>query len=147
MRGGVVEVILSALVLFFAVGFFIFAYRYSGLAPSGGYTVTAQFTSVGGLKPGDDVEVAGVVVGNVSSVSIDPKTYRAIVAIKLEPQIALPVDTLAVVSGTTLAGKKYLKLQPGSSTEMIRPGGEVTRTEGSQEIEQRLGRYIFGSES
>src|SRR5208282_5244157 len=98
MRGGVVEVVLSALVLLVAGGFLVFAYRYSGLGFPGGYIVTSQFTSIGGLKPGDEVQVAGVIVGSISSVSIDPKTYRAVVAIRLQSQITLPADTRAVIN-------------------------------------------------
>jgi len=147
MRGGVVEVVLSALVLLVAAVFLVFAYRYSGLGSSGGYIVTARFTSIGGLKPGDEVQVAGVIVGSISSASIDPKTYRAVVAIRLQSQITLPADTRAVINAAALAGEKYLKLEPGSATEKIRPGGELTNTESPQEIEEQLGRYIFGSGS
>jgi len=138
-----VETIMGAFVLVVAAIFLIFAYVSSNLRPPGGYTVTADFNSIDGLTVGSDVRIGGVKVGIITRETLDPKDYRAVVAMSLDRSVELPVDSKAVVASDGLMGGKYLRLEPGNSKTMVKSGGELTHTEGTVALEELLGKIIF----
>ena len=134
---------MGGFVLVVAAIFLIFAYLSANLRPAGGYPVTAVFSSIDGLTVGSDVRVGGVKVGIVTGETLDSKDYRAVVDMSLEPRLPLPVDTKAVVASAGLMGGKYVKLEPGSAKETLKPGDEITNTEGAVVLEELLGKIIF----
>lgn len=138
-----VETIMGGFVLIVAAIFLAFAYLFSNLSPAGGYTVKAAFGSVDGLTNGADVRIGGVKVGVVTREIVDPKDYRAIVFMNVNPDVRLPTDTKAVVASAGLLGGKYIKLEPGHSSDLIKAGGEITNTEGAVVLEELLGKIIF----
>ena len=144
MKRNAVETIMGAVVLVVAAVFLYFAYTSSGLKPVAGYTVTARFDRVEGLRDGGDVRVSGIKVGSIMSQSLDPKTYLAIVKLSIDPTIKLPVDTVATVASSGLLGDKYLSLVPGNEDEMIKPGGVIEHTQPPMNIESLIGQYIYG---
>ncbi len=138
-----VETIMGGLVLLVAAIFLGFAYVSADLRPAAGYSVSAVFSSIDGLTVGSDVRVGGVKVGIVTRQALDPKDYRALVTMNLEPSVELPSDTKAVVASASLMGGKYIKLEPGSAKTMLKPGSEITDTEGAVVLEELLGKIIF----
>jgi len=138
-----VETIMGGFVLLVAAIFLGFAYFSADLAPSGGYRVFAQFSSVDGLSPGSDVRIGGVKVGIVSGQSVDPKDFRARVTMDLVPSVKLPTDTKAEISSAGLLGGSYVKIVPGHAATLIAPGGEITNTQGAIVLEELLGKLIF----
>jgi phospholipid/cholesterol/gamma-HCH transport system substrate-binding protein len=138
-----VETVMGAVVLLIAGFFLIFAYNSSNLRPISGYEVKARFNSVEGLQEGGDVRIGGVKVGSVTGQSLDTKNYQAVVTLTLKPQVKLPTDSIASVTGDSLLGGKYIKIEPGSAKNMIPPGGEVKKTKDALVLEQVLGRMIF----
>ena len=82
---------------------------------SDGYTVTASFTSVSGLRAGAEVEIAGVRVGRVKAIRLDGKTNRAVVELLLNKDVELTDDVIASVKTSGLIGDKYVSLEPGGS--------------------------------
>jgi phospholipid/cholesterol/gamma-HCH transport system substrate-binding protein len=138
-----VETVMGAVVLLIAGFFLIFAYNSSNLRPISGYEVTARFNSVEGLQEGGDVRIGGVKVGSVTGQSLDTKNFQAIVTLTLKPQVKLPTDSIASVTGDSLLGGKYIKIEPGSAKDIIPPGGEVKKTKDALVLEQVLGRMIF----
>lgn len=143
MQRNAIEPILGALVLAAAVAFFFFAYEKAGQRRFEGYELNARFSSIDGLQNGSDVRVAGVKVGQVTTIAIDPQTYLALVTLMIEPQLKLPVDSVASVATEGLLGGKYLGLTPGSSDEMLKPGARINRTEASVSLESMLGQVIY----
>lgn len=109
------------------------------------YTIEARFTNVGGLKVGSDVRVAGVSVGRVRSVRLDPETYAAYVAIDVPRQIELDDDTIASIRTTGLIGDKFVALLPGGSGIPIEPGEILYDTESAVDLESLISRFAFGS--
>jgi phospholipid/cholesterol/gamma-HCH transport system substrate-binding protein len=143
MGKNLVETIMGGFVLVVAAIFLSFAYLSANLQPTGGYPIKAAFASVDGLTPGSDVRIGGVKVGTVTQQSIDTKDFRAIVTMNVQPDVKLPSDSKASIASVGLLGGKYIKLEPGHAATMLKPGGEITNTEGAVVLEELLGRIIF----
>jgi len=109
------------------------------------YSVNARFDSVAGLKAGAYVEMAGVPVGLVDSITFDNKDQVAMVKLKIDKGVTLTDDVIASVSTSGLIGDKYIKLTPGGGDENLKPGGTITDTESSVDIESLISKYVFGS--
>jgi phospholipid/cholesterol/gamma-HCH transport system substrate-binding protein len=143
MTRSTIETILGAVVLAVAGFFLFFSYSTANVGTPDGYHVYADFSSVGGLKTGDDVLISGVKVGKVKSVSLENDTYLARVNLSLDSSVQLPSDTAALISSESLLGGRYLALQPGADEEMIEQGGRIQYTQAPQNLEELLGKFIF----
>ncbi len=143
MKRSVVETVLGAVVLIVAGFFLVFSYNTANVKSVSGYEVTADFSGIGGLAVGDDVEVSGVKIGSITNVSLNPENYLARVHMSIDPSIKLPDDTAALISSQSLLGGRYLSLEPGSSEETLPPGGHIQYTQAPQNLEQLLGQFIF----
>lgn len=143
MKRSVVETVLGAVVLFLASFFLVFSYNTANVRKVSGYEITADFSGIGGLAVGDDVQISGVKVGSIVNVALEPEQYMARVKMSIDPAVRLPEDTAAVITGESLLGGKYLALEPGASEDMIPPGGKVEYTQAPQNLEQLLGKFIF----
>ncbi|AGC49639.1 outer membrane lipid asymmetry maintenance protein MlaD [Lawsonia intracellularis] len=111
---------------------------------SDGYSVFATFTSVSGLKPGAEVDIAGVKVGRVKSIRLDNKLPRAIVELNVNNNIHLTDDAIASVKTSGLIGDKYISISPGGTGEPLKNGDEIMDTESSVDLESLISKYIFG---
>lgn len=144
MKRSIVETLLGAVVIAVAVLFLAFGYKKANLsAGSDGYEIIANFSGIGGLKPGDDVQISGVKVGKVLAVDLDEQTYLARVKMNVDSKLKLPADTAALISSESLLGGKYLALEPGADEEYIPSGGVIEYTQAPQNLEQLLGQFIF----
>jgi phospholipid/cholesterol/gamma-HCH transport system substrate-binding protein len=137
------ELAAGAVVLMVALGFLGYAVTNSGRMTTGGYELHARFNAIDGLTAGSDVRIAGVKVGSVTGMHLDPQTYQAVVDFTVADDVKLPKDSSAAVNSDGLLGGKYLGLQPGGDTAMLPPGGVVTITQSSVNIEQLLGKFVF----
>jgi phospholipid/cholesterol/gamma-HCH transport system substrate-binding protein len=109
---------------------------------TGGYMVTVDFPSVGGLKSGSAVEIAGVEIGRVESISL--ADYQARVVMKVEPGVKLQEDSIASIKTKGLIGEKYIRISPGGSDKIIPPNGRIREVEAPVDFEELLSKYIFG---
>ena len=105
--------------------------------------VRAEFASVSGLKKGVSVEIAGVDIGKVESITLND--YKADVQMKIRTGVRLPEDTIASIRTRGLIGDKYVSLSPGASDRMIPPNGKIRDTESALDMEQLIGELIHGS--
>ncbi|MBI5521511.1 MAG: outer membrane lipid asymmetry maintenance protein MlaD [Desulfarculus sp.] len=108
------------------------------------YLLKARFQSVSGLKTDARVEVAGVEVGKVAAIHLDSETMAAMVDLKIRQGLKLTVDTIASVRTSGLIGDKFVKLSPGGMPTNLAPGETITDTESPLEIEELIGKYVFG---
>jgi phospholipid/cholesterol/gamma-HCH transport system substrate-binding protein len=108
------------------------------------YFLNARFTSVTGLKVGAQVEIAGVQVGQVEAVALDPKEFVALVRLKIKETIQLSEDAIASVQTAGLLGDKYIQLSQGGSDQMLKPGDRIIETEPALNIEDLIRKYAFG---
>ncbi len=143
MKRNIVETTTGAVVILVALVFLVFSYNVADLRPAEGYEVIAKFNAVDGLAVGSDVRVAGVKIGTVVDQSIDQEEYRAIVRMKINPEIQLTKDTVVRISSAGLLSGKYVKLEPGGAAEALAPGGELVNTKDVISLEELLGKVIF----
>lgn len=117
----------------------------SGAGDTGGgqgYTVTASFNDIGGLKVKAPVKAAGVVVGRVSSIILDPKDYRAKVSIQLQPQYQFSTDTSAQILTSGILGEQYIGLMQGADEAHLANGGNIDLTSDALVLEQLIGKFM-----
>jgi phospholipid/cholesterol/gamma-HCH transport system substrate-binding protein len=116
----------------------------SGLNDEVGYVVTAEFENVGGLKARSPVTLAGVRVGRVESISLDPNTYDAIVTLNLYSSFStLPTDTAASIYTAGLLGEQYIGLEAGAEEEFLKDGDVIELTQPALVLEQVIGQFLF----
>ncbi|MBU1169142.1 MAG: outer membrane lipid asymmetry maintenance protein MlaD [Proteobacteria bacterium] len=108
------------------------------------YTLYAKFNSATGLKPGSNVEIAGVRVGQVEDVILEPVMKIAKVTLKIEKGIELDDDSIASVKTSGLIGDKFILITSGGSGDILEPGGTITETESALDIEDLVSKYVFG---
>ncbi len=110
------------------------------------YEMRARFTSVSGLREGAYVELAGVRVGQVVEIDVDPVEYTAEIVMALEDRIELQEDTIASIRTSGIIGDKFVKITPGGSDIILQPGETIIETEPSISLEELISKYIFESD-
>lgn len=109
------------------------------------YKVYADFDSVSGLKSGASVEVAGVAVGKVGRIILDPKNgNRARVYLQIRGGVKLQDDVIAAVRTSGIIGDKFIQVKPGGSDKLLADGGRIRETESAVDLEELLSKYIHG---
>ena len=108
----------------------------------GGYTVSAKFSDVGGLRAGAPVVIAGVQVGTVSEVGLED--YAAHVEMNVQSDVDLPKDCIASIHTEGLIGQKFVAISPGAARESIEPGGRIRQTEPAINLRSLISKYAFG---
>ncbi|MBI2206596.1 MAG: outer membrane lipid asymmetry maintenance protein MlaD [Candidatus Rokubacteria bacterium] len=108
----------------------------------GGYVVTVDFPSVGGLKEGSTVEIAGVEIGRVEAIGL--ADYQARVTLRVNTDVKLQEDVIASIKTKGLIGEKYVRISPGGSEKIIGPNGKIREVEAPVDFEELLSKYIFG---
>ncbi len=108
------------------------------------YPLNARFTSVAGLRTGSSVEVYGIQVGTVTSLSIDQERQMGIVGMKIDKGTMIYDDAAATIRTAGIIGDRYVKLDPGGSGQALKPGETITQTSVPADIEDLIGKYAFG---
>jgi phospholipid/cholesterol/gamma-HCH transport system substrate-binding protein len=107
-----------------------------------GYTLYADFESVSGLHLGDPVEIAGVEVGVVESISL--ADYQTRVAFSIRDKVSIREDAIASIELEGLMGDRSVSIDPGMSGNSLGPGGQIVRTRSPRDFQFLLGRMIAG---
>lgn len=108
------------------------------------YSIFANFDSITGLRKGGQIEMAGVQIGHIAAISLDLEKQVAVVEMKIQNEVVLTDDVIASVKTTGLIGDKYIKLSPGGSDEILKPGDLITETESALDLEELVSKYVFG---
>ncbi|MFT6332022.1 MAG: phospholipid/cholesterol/gamma-HCH transport system substrate-binding protein [Lentimonas sp.] len=141
------EVIVGTFVLAAAIYFFFFSFNKSGISTSDTYQISAKFDNIDGISSGSDIKIAGVKIGTITDQEIDPETYQAIVQLEIHNNIALPADSSAKILSSGLLGGKYVGIEIGADDEMLQNGDEIFFTQSGVNLEELLGKFIFGSKN
>ncbi len=145
MNKNIIETVVGFIVLAVAAIFVVIAYQSGTLEARKGdnYVIYAKFDRADGIKIGSEVRLSGVLVGKVNEMSLDHKTYLAVLKLSVEKGLQLPSDTQAEITGNFF-GDKYVVLVPGAAEDMIPPEGTINYTQSSVSIEGLLGKFMFG---
>jgi phospholipid/cholesterol/gamma-HCH transport system substrate-binding protein len=135
--------------LFIVLGFAALAYlatQTSSIANShqgSSYTVDAQFANIGQLKERAPVKVAGVRVGQVQSITLEPGKDVADVTLSIDKKYnQIPADSVATIYTSGLLGDQYVGLQFGSAKTYVADGGHIGLTKSSAPLEEMLGKFL-----
>lgn len=109
------------------------------------YLLEARFANAGGLHAGSSVLLAGVIVGRVESIRMEPADYSAIATLRVSSLLKLPTDSMASIKTSGLIGDKYICLSPGADETYLAPGTRITMTESAVDLESLISKMAFGS--
>jgi phospholipid/cholesterol/gamma-HCH transport system substrate-binding protein len=108
-----------------------------------GYHLDAAFDNIGGLKLRAPVKAAGVVVGRVERIRLDPQTYQAVVSMKVDSGYQFTKDTIASILTSGLLGEVYIGLDSGGDTQMLADGARIAKTQSAIVLEKLIGQFMF----
>ena len=112
-----------------------------------GYSVSARFDNIGGLKVRAPVKSAGVVVGRVQSIGFDSKSFRADVRLEIDERYRFPKDTSASILTSGLLGEQYIGLNPGGDPDDLAADDVITLTQSAVVLESLIGQFLYGRAS
>jgi phospholipid/cholesterol/gamma-HCH transport system substrate-binding protein len=147
MRKRGIEILVGLFVLLGMVGLLFLALKAANLASFGngnGYTISARFDNIGGLKPRSPIRSAGVTVGRVTSIKLDPKTYQGVVTMEVDTSVQFPKDSSAKILTAGLLGDQYIGIEPGASDENLAAGAVITQTQSAVVLENLIGQLVTG---
>ena len=112
-----------------------------------GYRIEAAFDNIGGLKMRAPVKAAGVVVGRVERIRLDPQTYQAVVSMRIDRGFEFSRDTIASILTSGLLGEVYIGLAAGGDTKMLGDGDKLAKTQSAIVLEKLIGQFLFDKAS
>ena len=107
------------------------------------YRLTAKFDNIGGLKVRGPVKSAGVVVGRVAEIRLDPGSYEAQVTLTIDSRYRFPKDTFASILTAGLLGEQYIGLDAGGDEKMLKDGDVVGKTQSAVVLEKLISQFMF----
>ncbi len=107
------------------------------------YKLTAHFNNVSGLAVRAKISVAGVVIGRVTAISLDPTDSRAVVDMAIDKNVDyLTIDSIAAIQTSGILGEKYISIAPGGDAEVLKDGDEIMDTQSSLVLEDLIGKFL-----
>ena len=107
------------------------------------YNVEARFENIGGLKMKAPVKSAGVLVGRVSDIRLDPDKFQAVATLTLDKRFEFPKDTGASILTSGLLGEVYIGLEAGGDDKKLAQGDRITITQSAVVLERLIGQFMF----
>jgi len=149
MTANATEVLAGGAVLAAALGFLIHAGQMAGVSADDGrgYGLTASFRSAEGISVGSDVRLAGVRIGAVTGLELNPETFRADATLSVREDIIIPDDSTARISSEGLLGGSFMEIVPGGSLENLESGDEIMNTQGAVSLIGLLAKFAAGDNS
>ena len=145
MANSVAEAVIGAVVLAAAAGFVVYAGQVRGTSMTGGsYPLTARFRSAEGISVGTDVRMAGIAIGSVTGLSLDPRTFEAEVSFTVQGDLAIPDDSDVKIASESLLGGSYVEITPGASEVALAAGDQVVNTQSSVSLLNLLMKFGTG---
>jgi phospholipid/cholesterol/gamma-HCH transport system substrate-binding protein len=143
-QNNITETLIGAVVVAVAVAFLCFAYFRTGSGSLSGYEINAKLAKVDGLAVGTDVRLAGIKIGTVTDLTLDPRTYLVTVHMNIRNNIKLPEDSSVLVTQAGFLGGQYLSITPGGDDKMMVAGAFFDNAQGSIDVMNLVGRFAGG---
>ena len=144
-RSNATETLVGAAVVALALVFAVLAYYRTGSGAPSGYEVNARLAKADGLAVGTEVRLAGIKVGSVSGLILDPKTYLVTVQMDIRNDVKLPTDSSILVTQAGFLGGQYLSITPGGDEQNMAPGAFFESAQGSIDLMNLVGRFATGA--
>jgi phospholipid/cholesterol/gamma-HCH transport system substrate-binding protein len=144
MKNNIIETVSGFLVLMIAIFFCIKIYNTSNRFMDKSYKVKAFFNQVDGLLEGNEVRLNGVKIGRVDNIMVDKDSYKVSILMNISKSYKLPIDSEAKIMSESFLGGKYVSIVPGEEEQKIKDLGQITVTQSSVQLEDLLGRVMFG---
>lgn len=142
-----IEVLVGLFVLLGLASMVFLALQAANLAAAsangGTYELQARFDNIGGLKVRAPVRSAGVNVGRVVRINLDPKTYLGVVTLEMQDRYQFPRDSSAKILTAGLLGDQYIGIEPGGDEQNLAAGAMITRTQSAIVLENLIGQFLF----
>jgi phospholipid/cholesterol/gamma-HCH transport system substrate-binding protein len=126
------------------VGYMTVKLGHVSLLGDNAYPLFAKFTSVSGLRAGSIVYISGIEVGRVKKLTMDQKSQKAVVEIRIRNDIKIYDDAIASIKTEGLIGDMHLRIDPGGAGTVLGPGGTITETQPPLDIADLVSKYAFG---
>lgn len=151
MQSRALEILVGLFVCLGVAAVFVLTFRVAsinGITNGGTYTITAAFDNVGSLAPGASVKLAGVRIGSVTGIRIDPKTFQAMVTMAIsDKDDDIPTDSAAKILTAGLLGAQYIGIDPGGSEKSLKNGSRIQFTQSAFVLENVLGHFLVNMTS
>ena len=111
------------------------------------YSLSAEFSSVSGLRPGNPIEVLGMEVGQVGGFRMDQENQTVVVELKINKGVTIYGDSIAAIKTAGLIGDKYISIDPGGADDELEDGDSIMDTQAPIDLGDLIGKYAFGDVS
>jgi len=141
-----VETLVGVFVLLGILGLVFLALKAANLGSFGGgdtYPLIARFDNIGGLKVRAPVRSAGVTVGRIASISLDPKTYQGVVRVEVDREVQFPTDSSARILTAGLLGDQYIGIEAGGAEKSLAAGETIKQTQSAVVLESLISQFLF----
>lgn len=146
MQSRAIELLVGFFICLGIASIFILTLRVSDVSNVGGtpgYTLKAEFFNIGSLDTGAPVRMAGIRIGRVSGIHLDPQTYEAVVAMRIQQDYKLPQGSSAAILTSGLLGNQYVGVTPGGSLEYMQDGDRFAVTQGAIILEKLISQFMY----
>lgn len=142
-----IETLVGLFLLFAILALTVLAFKVSGLTslfPGKAYAVTAEFEDIGGLKVRSPVKIGGVQIGEVSAITLDPKTFKGVVTMRIENRFNdIPDDSSAGIFTAGLLGDNYIAITPMYNQTFLKDGSKIEMTRSAMVLEKLIGQLVY----
>jgi phospholipid/cholesterol/gamma-HCH transport system substrate-binding protein len=146
MQSKALELLVGFFFMLGVAAVFIQTFRVASLdagSTSDSFSVTADFENIGGLKRGAAVTLAGVRIGRVRTIEVDPITFEARVTMRIENGYQnIPKDSSASIFTAGLLGEQYIGLSPGGEDATLAEGDAIKFTQSALVLENLIGQFV-----
>jgi phospholipid/cholesterol/gamma-HCH transport system substrate-binding protein len=141
-----IEIVTGAFIVLGFVALYIIATSSTNFGTYGenkGFVVSAEFNNIGGLKPRAAVTMAGVVIGRVTDIRLDPKSFNAQVIVQIDGNYNnIPDDSTASILTSGLLGENYIGIDAGGSDKFLKQGSSIQYTQSALVLEKLIGQFF-----
>ncbi len=142
-----IEIAVGVFILLGLAAMAFLALQVSGLSLNAAkrdtYRISASFNNVAGLTARAQVQVAGVQVGHVTGIHIDPLTVRAVVDMAIDEEVDyLTSDSIASIKTAGVLGEQYISIAPGAEPDILGEGGVIYDTQSAMVLEDLIGKFM-----
>lgn len=141
-----IEIVTGAFIILGLIALYVIATSATNIGSYGetkGYTVSAEFNNIGGLKPRAAVTMAGVAIGRVTDIKLDPKSFSAVVTLQIDGRYnQIPDDSTASILTSGLLGEQFIGIDAGGSEKFLKQGSQIQYTQQALVLEKLIGQFL-----